>query len=48
VLTVAITLRGGATSPDPYLVGLHLPDQPLNMAGVNEGVDRGGSGHQHR
>ena len=32
----AITLRGGATSPDPYLVGGHLPGQPLNLAGVND------------
>jgi ABC-type transport system substrate-binding protein len=33
---VAITLRGGATTPDPYLVGGHLPGQPLNTAGVND------------
>ena len=33
---VAITLRGGATSPDPYLVGAHLPGQPQNVAGVND------------
>jgi peptide/nickel transport system substrate-binding protein len=32
----AITLRGGATSPDPYLVSGHLPGQPLNLAGVND------------
>ena len=33
---VAITLRGAATSPDPYLVGAHLPGQPGNSAGVND------------
>ena len=33
---VAITLRGGPTSPDPYLAGAHLPGQPLNIAGVND------------
>jgi peptide/nickel transport system substrate-binding protein len=32
----AITLRGGATSPDPYLAGGHLPGMPLNLAGVND------------
>ncbi len=33
---VAITLRGGGTSPDAYLAGGHLPGQPLNTAGVND------------
>jgi hypothetical protein len=28
--------RGGATSPDSYLVSGHLPDEPLNLAGVND------------
>jgi peptide/nickel transport system substrate-binding protein len=32
----AITLRGGASSPDFYLVAAHLPGQPLNVAGVND------------
>jgi len=32
----AITLRGGATSPDLYLAGGHLPGMPLNLAGVND------------
>ena len=32
----AITLRGGATSPDPYLAGGHLPGMPLNLAGVSD------------
>ena len=32
----AISLRGGATSPDPYLAGGHLPGMPLNLAGVND------------
>ena len=32
----AITLRGGPTSPDPYLVGAHVPGQPQNIAGVND------------
>ena len=30
-----ITLRGGATTPDPYLVNL-LPGRALNFAGVND------------
>jgi peptide/nickel transport system substrate-binding protein len=30
-----ITLRGGATTPDPYLVNL-LPGAPQNVAGVND------------
>jgi ABC-type transport system substrate-binding protein len=30
-----ITLRGGATTPDPYLVNL-LPGRPQNTAGVND------------
>ena len=33
---LAITLRGGSLSPDPYLVSAHLPEQPLNTAGVND------------
>ena len=33
---VAFTLRGGSTSPDPYLVAGHLPGQPQNSAGVND------------
>src|SRR5262249_28254576 len=32
----AITLRGGSTSPDFFLVSPHLPGQPLNTAGVND------------
>jgi ABC-type transport system substrate-binding protein len=32
----AITRRGGPTSPDPYLVGAHVPGQPQNIAGVND------------
>jgi peptide/nickel transport system substrate-binding protein len=32
---VAMTLRGGSTSPDPYLVSL-LPGRPQNTAGVND------------
>jgi peptide/nickel transport system substrate-binding protein len=32
----AITLRGGPTAADPYLVAAHLPGQPLNTAGVND------------
>ena len=32
----AITLRGGATAADPYLVAAHLPGQPQNVAGVND------------
>jgi peptide/nickel transport system substrate-binding protein len=32
----AITLRGGSTSPDPYLVSAHIPGQLLNTAGVND------------
>ena len=30
-----ITLRGGATTPDPYLMNL-LPGRPQNIAGVND------------
>ena len=30
-----ITLRGGATTPDPYLMNL-LPGRPQNVAGVND------------
>lgn len=33
---MVITLRGGATTPDPYLVAAHLPGQALNTAGVND------------
>ena len=32
---VAMTLRGGSTNPDPYLVNL-LPGRPQNTAGVND------------
>src|SRR5262249_48692276 len=32
---VALTLRGGATTPDPYLFSPHMPGSPLNTAGVN-------------
>jgi peptide/nickel transport system substrate-binding protein len=32
---VAMTLRGGSTNPDPYLVNL-LPGRPQNVAGVND------------
>ena len=32
---VAMTLRGGPTNPDPYLVNL-LPGRPQNVAGVND------------
>src|SRR5262249_6019265 len=32
----AMTLRGGATSPSPYLVDAHLPGSPQNTAGVND------------
>ena len=30
-----MTLRGGPTNPDPYLVNL-LPGRPQNVAGVND------------
>jgi hypothetical protein len=30
-----ITLRGGATTPDPYMMNL-LPGRPQNVAGVND------------
>jgi peptide/nickel transport system substrate-binding protein len=33
---VAMTLRGGPTNPDPYLVNL-LPGRAQNVAGVNDG-----------
>jgi peptide/nickel transport system substrate-binding protein len=33
---VAMTLRGGATTPDPYLYSGHMPGSPLNTAGVND------------
>jgi peptide/nickel transport system substrate-binding protein len=33
---VAITLRGAATTPDPYLFAGHMPGSPLNTAGVND------------
>jgi peptide/nickel transport system substrate-binding protein len=33
---VAMTLRGGATTPDPYLYDAHMPGSPLNTAGVND------------
>jgi len=33
---IAMTLRGGATSPNPYLVDAHLPGSPQNTAGVND------------
>ena len=33
---VAMTLRGGATTPDPYLFAGHMPGSPLNTAGVND------------
>ena len=33
---LAITLRGGGTNPDAYLVSAHLPGQPLNTGGVND------------
>jgi peptide/nickel transport system substrate-binding protein len=32
---MVITLRGGPTTPDPYLVNL-LPGRPLNTAGIND------------
>jgi peptide/nickel transport system substrate-binding protein len=33
---LAMTLRGGATTPDPYLFHAHVPGSPLNTAGVND------------
>ena len=33
---MVIVLRGGPTTPDPYLVATHLPGQALNIAGVND------------
>jgi peptide/nickel transport system substrate-binding protein len=33
---VAMTLRGGATTPDPYLYSGFMPGSPLNTAGVND------------
>jgi peptide/nickel transport system substrate-binding protein len=32
---MALTLRGGPTSPDPYLINL-LPGRPQNVAGIND------------
>ena len=33
---LAMTLRGGPTTPNPYLVDPHLPGSPQNTAGVND------------
>jgi ABC-type transport system substrate-binding protein len=33
---VAMTLRGAATTPDPYLFSPHMPGSLLNTAGVND------------
>jgi peptide/nickel transport system substrate-binding protein len=33
---LAMTLRGGSTTPDYYLFGGHMPGSPLNLAGVND------------
>jgi peptide/nickel transport system substrate-binding protein len=33
---LAMTLRGGPTTPDPYLYSGHMPGSPLNTAGVND------------
>jgi len=33
---LAMTLRGGPTTADPYLFAAHMPGSPLNMAGVND------------
>ena len=33
---MVLTLRGGATTADPYLWNGHMPGEPLNTAGVND------------
>ena len=33
---LAMTLRGGPTTPDFYLFGPHMPGSPQNTAGVND------------
>ncbi len=33
---LAMTLRGGPPTPEPYLLDAHLPGSPLNTAGVND------------
>jgi ABC-type transport system substrate-binding protein len=33
---LAMTLRGGPTTPDPYLFSGHMPGSPVNTAGVND------------
>jgi len=33
---LAVALRGGAVTPDPYLFTAHMPGSPQNTAGVND------------